>query len=323
MNLISVIVPVYNVEEYLDRCIESIVTQTYKDLEIILVDDGSPDNCPEMCDEWAKKDERIKVIHKENGGLSDARNAGMKIATGEYIGFVDSDDFIHNEMYEILSSLLFNNSADVVQCEMLKFSEMPFSGFTNSEEKPVVSFTAEEAIRDLLTGKTIGVTCPNLIVKSNIAKSVLFEVGRINEDVLWTYRVFSKAEKITVTNLKLYAYYQRQGSIMNNDYSEKRFDALYSLEQRAEEIKTDFPDLYAFALKNYLGGCFYHYQTLCRMPKSDQYENFKKHIYSRFIKYDIKTVLSITSLKYKVWYILFKNFPDFTCKIRNVLKIGL
>ena len=101
-RVISVIVPVYNVEKYLDKCVDSIVNQTYKNLEIILVDDGSPDNCPKMCDAWVEKDSRIKVIHKENGGVSSARNAGLKASCGEYIGFVDSDDFIQPDMFEQL-----------------------------------------------------------------------------------------------------------------------------------------------------------------------------------------------------------------------------
>ena len=113
---ISVIVPVYKVEKYLDRCVESIVNQTYKNLEIILVDDGSPDNCPVMCDEWAEKDERIRVIHKENGGLADARNAGMNIATGDYIGFVDSDDWIEPNMYEVLLKNALKYDADISRC---------------------------------------------------------------------------------------------------------------------------------------------------------------------------------------------------------------
>ena len=105
--LISVIVPIYKVEKYLDECIESIVNKTYRNLEIILVDDGSPDKCPEMCDQWAKKDERIRVIHKENGGLSSARNAGLDVATGDYVGFVDSDDFIERDMYEKKINICF------------------------------------------------------------------------------------------------------------------------------------------------------------------------------------------------------------------------
>ena len=116
--LISVIVPIYNVEEYLNRCVESIVNQTYQKLEIILVDDGSPDNCPRMCDDWAKKDSRIKVIHKENGGLSDARNAGMKITTGEYISFIDSDDYIETCMIEILYEAIKKYDCDIASCRV-------------------------------------------------------------------------------------------------------------------------------------------------------------------------------------------------------------
>ena len=114
--LISVIVPIYNVEEYLDRCVESIVNQTYKNLEIILVDDGSPDNCPQMCDNWAEKDSRIKAVHKENGGLSDARNAGMPFATGEIISFIDSDDWIELNMFETMLNRMIEDNSDIVSC---------------------------------------------------------------------------------------------------------------------------------------------------------------------------------------------------------------
>ena len=114
--LISVIVPVYKVEAYLDRCVQSIVDQTYRNLEIILVDDGSPDNCPAMCDAWAEKDSRIRVIHKENGGLSDARNAGMAVTAGEFVGFVDSDDSIAPEMYQMLLERMNADGSDIAAC---------------------------------------------------------------------------------------------------------------------------------------------------------------------------------------------------------------
>ena len=116
MELISIVVPVYKVEPYLDKCVSSIVNQTYKNLEIILVDDGSPDNCPVMCDAWAEKDNRIRVIHKPNGGLSDARNAGMSAATGELIAFVDSDDWIAPDMYEKLYHRLTEDGSDIAAC---------------------------------------------------------------------------------------------------------------------------------------------------------------------------------------------------------------
>ena len=117
---ISVVVPIYKVEKYLDRCIYSIINQTYTNLEIILVDDGSPDNCPKICDEYASKDNRIKVIHKQNGGLSSARNAGIKVATGDYIGFVDSDDFIELDMYEQMYKVAYENDVDLVMSDYYK-----------------------------------------------------------------------------------------------------------------------------------------------------------------------------------------------------------
>ena len=119
-ELISIIVPIYKTEKYLDRCIKSIINQTYKNLEVILVDDGSPDRCGVICDKWAQKDKRIKVIHKENGGVSDSRNAGLDIANGEYIGFVDSDDYIHKDFIKILYNLCKENNSDISVCETFK-----------------------------------------------------------------------------------------------------------------------------------------------------------------------------------------------------------
>ena len=123
--MISIIVPVYNVEKYLERCIESIVNQTYKDIEIILVDDGSPDNCPVICDRYAEKDNRIKVIHKQNGGLINARKSGLEIAQGDYIGFVDSDDWIEPEMYEYFAQMINKYSPDMVLSCLLYTSPSP------------------------------------------------------------------------------------------------------------------------------------------------------------------------------------------------------
>lgn len=324
MPTISVIVPVYKVEKYLDACVESIVNQTYKDLEIILVDDGSPDNCPAMCDAWAQKDTRIKVIHKKNGGLSSARNAGIAIAKGEYIGFVDSDDIINPAMYELLYNAIRSTDSDIVQCKCFRFYDFPLFSFPDkTQTTDIASFANINAIKLLLQDKLFTTTCWNDLTVSKIAKATLFEIGKINEDVLWTYRAFSKAEKISHINIPLYGYYQRANSIMNSAYTEKRFDALYALEQRAKEIREDFPALYPVALRSYAGSCMYHYQTLCRLPKTNEYEGFKKRLHKRFCDTDLKTVLSATELKYKIWYTLFRFFPTLTCNLRNILKIGL
>lgn len=324
MPLISVIVPVYNVEKYLDACVESIVNQTYKELEIILVDDGSPDRCPEMCDAWAKKDSRIKVIHKENGGLSDARNCGMKVATGEYIGFVDSDDLIHPQMFEKLFDVISKTNADIAQCNYIKFSDYLSVNFEcNSQKNDVIILNSHDAVNDLLKGKTIDTISCNKLYKSYVALKVDFEVGRINEDVLWTYRVIASCNIIASFDEKLYWYYQREDSIMNCEYSEKKLDALYALSKRAQEIKTSFPDLYPLAERNYSGVCMYHYQMICRNYCNSEMKEIKKKLHQKFCESDLASVYKVINLQYKIWYKLFKLFPDFTCRIRNTLKIGL
>ena len=148
-SLISVIVPIYNVEKYLDRCVESIINQTYKNLEIILVDDGSPDNCTQMCDDYAKKDSRIRVVHKENGGLSDARNAGMEVATGEYVSFIDSDDYISLDFYETLFQTMIDNDSDIVECSVVKFYENgKFDEY--SDDQMIKNFNTVDGLEGLI-----------------------------------------------------------------------------------------------------------------------------------------------------------------------------
>ena len=323
MSLISVIVPVYNVEKYLDACVETIVNQTYKELEIILVDDGSPDRCPEMCDEWAKKDSRIKVIHKENGGLSDARNCGMKAATGEYIGFVDSDDLIHPQMFEKLFDATNKTNADIAQCKSVKFYNFSDVKFQTTTTNSFSTFDSYGAVNNLLSGFEIDTTCWNKLYKSSVALKVDFEVGRINEDVLWTYRVIALCNEVVSIDEGLYWYYQREDSIMNCEYSEKKLDALYALSKRAQEIKIKFPDLYPLAERSYSGVCMYHYQMICRNYCNSEMKEIKKKLHQKFCESDLASVYKVIDVQYKIWYLLFKIFPDFTCKIRNTLKIGL
>lgn len=321
-DLISVIVPVYKVEEYLEQCLQSIVNQTYTNLEIILVDDGSPDSCPSMCDEWATHDSRITVIHKENGGLSDARNFGTVLSVGHYISYIDSDDLIHQDMYIYLLKLAHQYNAEIIDCAFQQFDSLPFDSFDEVNDE-VIHMDSIEAEKALLDDRFLKCTAWNKLVKSDIAKQTPFDFGVINEDVLWSYRIIKKAKRIIHTNRKLYAYYQRADSIMHVSYSKKRFDGLNALQQKAKEIQTDFPDLYPRAERSYLGACMYHYQLLCRLEKKEEYELFKRIIHKRFLNGDLKTVLSIAGLKQAIWYSLFVVSPNLTCSIRNWLKIGL
>ena len=179
--LISVIVPVYNVGEYLNRCIESIVTQTYTKLEIILVDDGSSDDCPELCDLWAEKDARIKVIHKQNGGLSDARNKGMALATGEYISFIDSDDWIASEFYERLYTAIKQDGSDLAACTVCMVWEdgSPEKLLTVREN---LVLNRNQAQLALLEETKLKQPVWYKLYKTDLIKDIPFEFGKYHED---------------------------------------------------------------------------------------------------------------------------------------------
>ena len=241
MDRISVIVPVYGVEAYLDRCVRSIVEQTYPDLEIILVDDGSPDNCGAMCDAWAERDSRIKVIHKENGGLSDARNAGLAVATGEYIAFVDSDDLIAATYIQQMYDAIRKTGAPMAACDVLAFGkEAEISAETTGG---VLLRSAEEALRDLTSGVGIRAVAWNKLYHHTLMKEELFPVGKHHEDEYFTYRMIHKAKSVAYVDATLYFYRQRQGSIMDS-FSIKRLDALDAYLQRLELFGTEYPEIY-------------------------------------------------------------------------------
>ena len=172
---ISIIVPVYKVEKQLEICIKSILSQTFSNFELILVDDGSPDNCGNICDEYQKKDNRIKVIHKENGGLSDARNVGLDIASGKYIAFVDSDDIIHPRMYEILFECINKSNSDIVQCKFKKFKSLDevkddLDDYNGSFEK----YDNKTAIMDMIDNNNINVNSWNKLYKSELFETLRF-----------------------------------------------------------------------------------------------------------------------------------------------------
>lgn len=223
-DLISIIVPIYKVEQYLEKCINSILNQTYQNLEIILVDDGSPDSCGKICDDYKKKDLRIKVIHKTNGGLSDARNAGMRIASGKYLGFVDSDDYIAPDMYEHLLTIMSDNDADIGVCDACVVSENSVPEFTD-DVQPVV-FRCEDCLRAMIYDKLFTVNTWNKLYKRCVFDGIEFPVGKLYEDLATTYKLIEKANKIVVSKARKYAYVQRDGSIMNQTAFKMKTDKI-------------------------------------------------------------------------------------------------
>ncbi len=323
MDLISVIVPVYNTAEYLDACVKSIVGQTYRELEIILVDDGSTDSSGELCDEWAAKDERIRVIHKANGGQGEARNAGVEAAHGAYIGFVDSDDEIAPGMYEKLLDALRKYRADMVQCAMFQYDEFPLKAFPETGESTVTELRGDDRFKCYFLENRITSTCPNVLIKAGIAKANPFDTGMKNEDVMWVYHAVRDSAAVLLTDAVLYAYYQRPGSTMNSVYSERKFDAMKANRMRANAVRQELPAYYPYAERTYAGGCMYHYQWLCRLPDCDEYRGYRRRLHRMFLESDLNAVRSVTEWKYRVWYTLFRFVPTLTCQLRNLLKIGL
>ncbi len=232
MPKISVIIPIYDVEKYLDKCVESVVNQTYKDLEIILVDDGSPDNCPAICDEWAKKDSRIVVLHKQNGGLSSARNAGLDIATGEFVGFVDSDDVILPKMYESLFNAINKNSADMSLCGFLNVDEALNPINENEQNCPIETEVLDTygVMEKLCVGKRYWyfTTSVNRLYRASIFKTIRFPDGMLHEDEFTSHRFFDSCKKVACIEDCLYLYVQREKSITTSAYNIKRLDAMYA-----------------------------------------------------------------------------------------------
>lgn len=234
-GVISVIVPIYKVEKYLNRCIESIIYQTYKKLEIILVDDESPDNCGNICDMFAQKDNRIKVIHKKNGGLSDARNAGLEVANGEYIAFVDGDDFIHQKMYELLYNMIENSNADIGVCNFKKVKELE----KMSDEE--CHFYKEKVLEnnnqylDLAFNEKTSVVFTvvwNKLYRKELFQKVRFPVGKVHEDEFTTYKVVHLSSKIAFFDMPLYYYTQRDGSIMSKKFGKNNLLILDAYHER-------------------------------------------------------------------------------------------
>ena len=205
MKKISVIVPIYKVEKYIHRCIDSIINQTYKNLEIILVDDGSPDSCPRICDEYAKKDKRIKVIHKENGGLSDARNKGVDIATGDYIAFVDSDDYIHPNMYEVLIYELEKNNSDIALCKYKIVYEKSKITTEIDGKFEVYSLNNLQAL-DSMYGKdgVDFIVAWNKLYKKDLFNKIRYPVGKIHEDEYTTYKLLFASKNVIYIEYELY-----------------------------------------------------------------------------------------------------------------------
>lgn len=247
---ISIIVPVYKVEPYLHKCIDSILAQTLKDFELILVDDGSPDRCGEICDEYALEDKRVVVIHKENGGQATARNAALDIAKGEYIGFVDSDDWIEPDMYELLYDMCIKNNTDIANCtSTIYFKNRVVKNGTHSLE----IHDRELAMKTMLEGKLYDEVVWTKLINRRLLEEIRFPVGVIYEDTAFTYKVIHKANRVSCIGAPKYHYKKREDSTMDLAIKNIRIDGVLIYEEIYHFMEKHYPqlcDLVALKLAN-------------------------------------------------------------------------
>lgn len=306
-QLISIIVPIYNVEKYLKQCIESIISQTYRNIEIILVDDGSPDNCGKICDEYSQKDKRIIVLHKENGGLSDARNKGIDIAKGDYLTFVDSDDFVNIDYIEKLyNSIKFNNTK-LAQCGISKVDENNEIIEKLNYEKNQIK-TSHEILNELYGKRLIeNVVVWNKMYAKELFENIRFPVGKIHEDEFTTYKIFYSVDKISLLSDCLYNYRQTNESIIGKKFNKKRLNLLEALEERMDFFKNrNEIDLYEKTLKFYIEQLRLYYikvKKYVENSKEIQQDIKRKYKieYKKFVKIKSKKTKEI--LKAKIFYI--------------------
>lgn len=293
-SLISIIVPVYKTEKFLDRCIKSIVNQTYTNIEIILVDDESPDNCPVMCDNWAKKDSRIKVLHIKNNGVANARNQGLEIATGDFIGFVDSDDFIEPEMYDTLLNEMVEKNCDIAVCDFQLDLE---------EKGEAISrvITPNDALKSVVIGDYKFGVLWNKLYKKSVIENVKMPMLVCCEDLVYNYFVFTKASSIIECDLKLYHYMQNTSGVTKSGFNEGSFDAIKSKEILLEDtdIKSEIRPYVVFG---YVFSCF---TVLKGIITNKKFINRYGELRNNILKYK-KTILfsSLYSKKDKMKTIL-------------------
>ena len=247
---ISIIVPIYNVEKYLPRCIESILAQTFTNFELILVNDGSEDDSGEVCDRYAKEDKRIKVIHKKNGGVSSARNAGLKNSIGNYIGFVDPDDYIKKDMFNILYNLCKKNNADISICKNSR--EINGKVLEGKTDMSIKELSNNEAMKELFKAELYRFALWNKLFRYKCFEGVLFPEGRIHEDLSITYKLIASAQKVMFINYEGYIYVKRDLSILTQKYNENRLQSFKAWNEIIEFMKQKYENILDYAITCYI-----------------------------------------------------------------------
>lgn len=321
MDKVSLIVPVYNVDKYLEECLDSLINQSYDNIEIILINDGSTDNSGNICDKYSNKYSKVKTFHKENAGLSSARNMGIEKSIGDYLFFVDSDDFIHPETIKIMCGLMIKENCDIVQCDFFKFHDKDSINF-----EPVTTTVKHEcydgltAVKSIYSEKSIEATIVcNKMYKRKLFDKVRFPIGKRNEDEFTTYKLLYESKKVIYIYEKFYYYRQRENSIMHSKIDINRLDYLEALEERMK-----------FFLDN--NDCTMYKKTLIQYVESArdicikfiEQGVFEEQVSMLLTKYNSTMNLLIKDssvpFKKKILMKFFANNPKLYINIRKMLK---
>lgn len=314
MPKISVIVPVYNTEKYLRECLNSLCRQTLEEIQIILVDDGSQDKSGQICQEYAGEDTRIQVIHKKNGGLSDARNAGIRVASAKYIGFVDSDDSVDANFFEELYELILQTDADIAVGGIKHVTDEGKLLTARSVEKEK-SLDRHDGMQELLFSKRISNSVCNKLFKKHLFEGISFPVGKLYEDEYVTYRLFHKAKKSVMTNTVFYYYRSNPDSITHRKFSPQELDRILASEIKIQFCQENYPDLIHYAQYYMVYDCVHI------LMKMEQYEKqYDKLIRNNIRKYWTVYVKETKSLAAKLFVILARLSPAFAVGIWRCLK---
>ena len=304
---ISVIIPVYKVESYLHKCVDSVLNQTYSNLEVILVDDGSPDNCGAICDDYARQDPRVKVIHKQNGGLSSARNAGLDIAAGDYIGFVDSDDWMEPDAYEAMLNAAVRHGVKLVCAGRLDEEEE--TGVTTQglcpEKEEVVS--GKELVRRIFLWDHLDSAAWDKLYARELFQQIRYPFGKVMEDLPTTYRIALLAGKAALLPKRIYHYLHRGGSITTASLSEKTFHLNQNAERVYADIREKWPELEKEARSLRAHSLYYNLWMEERATEESK------------IRFAEEFEESRRKLKEELWFVLRHPFFDRTKKLEVTL----
>lgn len=318
MDKVSIVVPVYNVEDYLSYCVDSLRQQTYKNIEIILVDDGSTDRSGEICDQYAQKDERIRVLHIENGGLSNARNTGVKESSTDWIVFIDSDDYYDHRAIEFLVKLRDKYRVDLVATPVIEVRNYENSDFLGDfREKYSGKLDRRTALEQMFYGNYVGTHSGGKLYKKEILLRFPYPNGMLYEDLSLAYEHIASCENIAVSALSLYKYYRRPGSIVNSKYSDRLLDFYKAMEWNRSYIERDYPNDKEMRRALNVRYVFNGLHIVHAMLSSDMYAEVNK-IRKEYIQYFKDVILnSNVTRKNKVKYLMLLVSPKLYEKIRE------